>query len=200
MNIRLLTMLLVVSVLTGFGLDNASAQAPSQWDYLLYNLILQQQSENDAQQTEINALQAVLATAQADISTLQSDLTAAEADISTLQSDLTAAEADIGDLQTQFTPLQNLVAFAPFVEVNAGTINGLNGPHIIFDGVNVHVRSGSGATDASVNGPGNLLVGYNEVPVRWDDNRPGRLAQLDCGHGESILQLWRVCCRKIQQY
>lgn len=33
---------------------------------------------------------------------------------------------------------------------------------IIIEGANLHVRSGSGATDAPVNGLGNLIVGYNE--------------------------------------
>src|SRR5262245_1997369 len=36
------------------------------------------------------------------------------------------------------------------------------GNEVIFEGCNVHVRSGAGATDAAVNGRGNLIVGYNE--------------------------------------
>jgi hypothetical protein len=37
------------------------------------------------------------------------------------------------------------------------------GNGVIFEGCNVHVRSGAGATE-TVNGLGNLIVGYNEVP------------------------------------
>jgi hypothetical protein len=33
---------------------------------------------------------------------------------------------------------------------------------LVVEGCNVHVRSGGGATDAAVNGLGNLIVGYNE--------------------------------------
>ncbi len=33
----------------------------------------------------------------------------------------------------------------------------------VFTGVNVHVRSRSGATDGTINGLGNLIVGYNEA-------------------------------------
>ena len=33
---------------------------------------------------------------------------------------------------------------------------------LYFDGVNVAIRSGSGATDGAVNGLGNLIIGYNE--------------------------------------
>lgn len=35
------------------------------------------------------------------------------------------------------------------------------GGDVFFSGFNVHVRSGSGATDGPVNGRGNLIVGYN---------------------------------------
>jgi len=37
-----------------------------------------------------------------------------------------------------------------------------SGQDFVFTGVNVHVRSGSGATDGTINGRGNLIVGYNE--------------------------------------
>jgi hypothetical protein len=36
------------------------------------------------------------------------------------------------------------------------------GDDVVFTDVNVHVRSGSGATEGTVNGRGNLIVGYNE--------------------------------------
>src|SRR5206468_2363338 len=55
-----------------------------------------------------------------------------------------------------------------YVTIDTNTINGLAGPHLIFTGVNVHIRSGSGFTDDNVNGGGmltglgNLVVGYNE--------------------------------------
>ncbi len=49
------------------------------------------------------------------------------------------------------------------IELVEGAINGLNGPHVIFAGVNVHIQSGGGATDGPLNGLGNLIVGYNGV-------------------------------------
>ena len=33
---------------------------------------------------------------------------------------------------------------------------------IVFDGCNIHVRSGAGSTDATIDGKGNILIGYNE--------------------------------------
>jgi len=35
---------------------------------------------------------------------------------------------------------------------------------IYFEGCNVHVRSGNGHTRATLNGKGNLIIGYNELP------------------------------------
>jgi hypothetical protein len=38
----------------------------------------------------------------------------------------------------------------------------VSGDDLYFTGVNVHVRSGSGSTDGTINGLGNLIIGYNE--------------------------------------
>ena len=43
------------------------------------------------------------------------------------------------------------------------------GDDITFSGSNVHIVSGSGATDGAVNGRGNLIVGYNESRGATDD-------------------------------
>jgi hypothetical protein len=47
------------------------------------------------------------------------------------------------------------------VQVVQEEIEGLAGPHVIFEGCNVHVRNATGATP-SIDGTGNLIVGYNE--------------------------------------
>lgn len=53
------------------------------------------------------------------------------------------------------------------VTVSAG------GEDIYLDGANLHVRSGAGATDAAVNGRGNLIIGYNETRGAGNDERSG---------------------------
>jgi len=67
-----------------------------------------------------------------------------------------------------------LSAILEFVHVEAEEINGLRGPHVIIEGANLHVRSGSGLTGfpacpggqncPTAPGLGNLVVGYNELP------------------------------------
>lgn len=52
-----------------------------------------------------------------------------------------------------------------YVKIDTNSISGVNGPHILITGANVHVRSGSGATNnnaAPFIGLGNLIIGYNE--------------------------------------
>lgn len=54
-------------------------------------------------------------------------------------------------------------ALAPYVTVDMGTLDNLAGPHIIFTGANVHIRSGHASANSYVeNGRGNLVLGYNE--------------------------------------
>ena len=59
--------------------------------------------------------------------------------------------------------------FGSFMRIVFEPINGLAGPHLIIEGVNVHIRSGGGATDdnGALTGLGNFIVGYNELPKEF---------------------------------
>jgi hypothetical protein len=71
--------------------------------------------------------------------------------------------------------LQEAQEILQYVRVETEALIGLRGPHLIIEGVNVHVRSGSGNTMddcgffhpdypncESITGLGNFIVGYNE--------------------------------------
>ncbi len=106
-----------------------------------------------------------------------------------------AAAAEIDALERKIAVLEGsgAQALSPYVSVETGAVNGLAGPHVVFSGANVHIRSGSGATrEAAPVGKGNLIVGYNEKPVQreWvaaangqetrlaaDPKNPGRLRE-----------------------
>lgn len=108
------------------------------------------------QQLQINALSAQLAAAQAQIAVLEADLSSATSAIAALETDVAIAQADVDNLASS-----SIFALEDYVWVTLDPIENLAGPSIVFEGANVHVRNGEGATD-TINGLGNLIVGYNE--------------------------------------
>jgi len=80
-----------------------------------------------------------------------------DADILVLEGDVTQAGIDIDVIETYAEP------FFDLTEVDASG-------NIVFEGTNVHIRSGSGATDdfGALTGLGNLVVGYDEPSTTID--------------------------------
>ncbi len=84
-----------------------------------------------------------------------------------------ALEAQVAELKSMLASARSgnelATALVPYVTVEPGDLNHVKGPHILFTGVNVHVRSGQGATMPSEQGQlvapdglGNLIIGWNE--------------------------------------
>jgi hypothetical protein len=88
--------------------------------------------------------------------------------IAVLQAQITALHNRVNALQNQLNAVlsSNVYMLNPYVGVEFKTINGVKGPNIIFAGANIHIRSGSNATDDNGNriGRGNLIIGYDEAP------------------------------------
>jgi trimeric autotransporter adhesin len=81
---------------------------------------------------------------------------------------ITTNQSDIAIHASEITALQNLTQ-----DMERTTINGY--PALTFTAINLHVRSGLGATDGNtgngpqVNGLGNLIVGYDELRATDSD-------------------------------
>lgn len=124
-------------------------------------------------------------TLEAQMTDLQNQVTSLTASNTSLVSQLQAAVTQVNTLQGQVGLLQGRVSalesnsgggadlafLTKYLTLDPNPINGLPGPHLIFTGANVHIRSGAGFTDhtqalnsGSFVGLGNLVVGYNEVP------------------------------------
>jgi hypothetical protein len=115
-------------------------------------------SAAEAQLQAANALlQGQVATLQATLDTLQQAVAALQATVSTLQA---------GN--------QLATALSPYLTVEAGDLNGVKGPHVIFTGVNVHVRSGDAPTHGAADGHGNLILGWNETSTVYPVTADGR--------------------------
>lgn len=84
----------------------------------------------------------------------------------------TALRDAITDLQAQVANLEQL---NQLITVSNAEINGLAGPHVIIEGANLHVRSGSGSTDdgGTPTGLGNVVIGYNEAAGQTTADRLG---------------------------
>jgi hypothetical protein len=88
----------------------------------------------------------------------------------------TQAQVDslVANLQAQVTALQDLLQHVS-----------RSGDDIYVTGANLHVRSGSGATEGTVNGLGNLIVGYNELRGADDDRTGSHNLVVGRGHNYS---------------
>jgi len=71
-----------------------------------------------------------------------------------------ALQAAVAALQTGNALVRALV---PYVSVVPAPLNGVTGPHIVFEGVNVHIRSGSGATVDT----GKYVTVYGRQGSKW---------------------------------
>jgi hypothetical protein len=116
-----------------------------------------------ANQSVILDLGARIETNESAIIALQTHADANELDIIALQSSVSTVQADIADIHS--SPISELNSF---VSVEYDEIEGVYGPHVIFEGANVHIRSGYGQTNDNSTGLGNLIVGYNELlGITW---------------------------------
>jgi hypothetical protein len=90
---------------------------------------------------------------------LQKQVTALQAQVNQILKTQQSLQAQITTLH--LSPVQYL---APFVTVDYDVENGVAAPNITFHGANMHIVNGAGST-GSVNGLGNLIIGYDETPA-----------------------------------
>ena len=88
-----------------------------------------------------------------------------------LQAQIDALQAQLAALQA--SPVFDLEGLVTVDETS--TLEGVVAPHIIVEGANLHVRSGSGETDdgGTLRGLGNVIIGYNESNGADTFNRRG---------------------------
>jgi hypothetical protein len=133
------------------------------------------EDESKALRKRIRQLENGLERMEANLAATQEELAASMSEVQMLQYNLADTQAELGDATLVVQAVQDKLQYMTLV---LEPVNGLSGPHIIFEGCNVHVRSGSGnSVDGTYNlnneaifegviprGLGNLIVGYNEQP------------------------------------
>jgi hypothetical protein len=126
----------------------------------LHTALGAQSSAWTAKLEEVLAAQSALWSANLEAAIAQESAARSGADGS-LQEQIASETAARVALDVSVAPLFSLVPLSKVVSVSSNTINDLAGPHVIFSGVNVHIRNGIGDSYAP-NGLGNFIVGYNE--------------------------------------
>jgi hypothetical protein len=105
---------------------------------------------------------------EAKVAALSQTVSALESQLGGMQTSNTALQGQINALQTELAAVKSnhALLLGPFVSVDPNPEIGVIGPNIIFSGANIHIVSGSGATDDKGNttGLGNLIIGYDEDP------------------------------------
>jgi hypothetical protein len=126
------------------------------------------QAQVTALQNQVNTQGGKITTLQGQVSSLQTSNTTLQGQVSSLQTSNTSLQSEVTALQNQLTTAQPVLALAPYVSVDPNPEDGVIGPNIKFTGANIHILSGSGATDdnlsqgGSLTGRGNLIIGYDE--------------------------------------
>jgi hypothetical protein len=84
------------------------------------------------------------------------EIEALEAKVASLQATVSALQGQVTTLQTQLAVVQSnhALALGPFVSVDPNPEIGVIGPNITFAGANIHIVSGSGATNDNGNPTG----------------------------------------------
>ncbi len=108
-------------------------------------------------QQQLDDMGEALAALQADHDALvakqQSDADALTADMAANTTDIATNAADIGGIYTDLSEAYELMSFLDVDPADSS---------VVFSGVNVYVQSGAGSTAETVNGTGNLIIGYDE--------------------------------------
>jgi hypothetical protein len=102
-------------------------------------------------------------------------------EIAALKKQVAALQSQVQTLQTQLAAVQsnNALKLGKFVTVDPNPEKGVRGPNITFRGANIHIVSGSGATDdnlshgGTLTGLGNLIIGYDELLTAQVAGRSG---------------------------
>lgn len=102
---------------------------------------------------------------------LDERITALETTVASQQSAIVNLQSAVADLQTRLLAVENSPAIQMgtlgLLRLDTNELNGVIGPHVLFEGVNFHIRSGTGETFGASNGRGNLIIGYNEKSLKY---------------------------------
>lgn len=118
-----------------------------------------------------NGIRAEIASLRAEVSSLRSRVSELRNEVGALETSNTALQTANTALGTRLAAVESnhALQLGPFVSIDPNPETGVTGPNITFSGANLHIVSGSGATDdgGQPKGLGNLIIGYDEDPASF---------------------------------
>ena len=93
------------------------------------------------------------------VGSLQSADTAFDTRLGAAEGDISSNDGEIAAIDTRSQNNQNAITAIDDRTASMSVV----GADVFFTGVNLHVRNGTGTTSGTVNGTGNLIVGYDEA-------------------------------------
>jgi hypothetical protein len=100
----------------------------------------------------------------------QSEVTDLQSTVSDLQSRVSTLESANTDLTSRVSALESTLSKVSYTD------SGLNGkPTLQISGANLQIVSGTGSTNGTANGEGNLIIGYDENPSNYDQTGSNNL-------------------------
>ncbi len=93
------------------------------------------------------------------VSKLEEKILAQQKQLQEAYNTISKLQAELNSLNADLRTFRNLKGYVRLVP---GTMEGVRGPNLIFEGVNVHIRNKTSST-TMVDGLGNLIIGYNEI-------------------------------------
>lgn len=138
--------------------------------------------------TRVTDLETENAALRADTTAIQTTNANQDTSITANASDIADAQVDLSDLyslnlNTRVTAVENNTVLALDGTLTAGT-DGNGYPAAFLTGFNLHIRNGENDT-RTVNGTGNLIIGYNELRGSGDDRTGSHNLVVGRGHSYS---------------
>ena len=88
-------------------------------------------------------------------------------------------QKQVTSLKSQLTKAKCVLALAPYVSLNRSAVNGVAGPSVVFKGCNLQVKSKT--SESTIDGTGNLIVGWNDNPSTTPKGYRSGSNNLVCG-------------------
>ena len=126
----------------------------------------------------------VLCLVLASVMLLPSVASASTPTLKQLAQTVASLQKQVTSLRSQLTKAKSVLALAPYVSLDRSAVNGVASPNVVFKGCNLQVKSKTG--ESTIDGTGNLIVGWNDNPSTTPAGYRAGSNNLVCGDNQTF--------------